>query len=55
MYLARDGQMNVGLATINVEKVQLEIYKVFLNNVNYLAYRGWSQWTSRELGQMILS
>ena len=55
MYLSRTGNMNVGLATINVNKVQLEIYKVFRNNINHLARSNWSQWMTSSLGQLLSS
>ncbi len=35
-YLTRDGNLNVGLSTINVNKVSLEIEKVYANNVTHL-------------------
>ena len=38
IYLSREGNLNVGLATINVEKVQIEIQKVYANNLIYLLH-----------------
>ncbi|MFQ5708218.1 MAG: MG2 domain-containing protein [bacterium] len=35
-YLTRNGNLNVGLSTINVDKVSLEVEKVFANNLVYL-------------------
>lgn len=35
-YLTRTGDMNVGVATINVDKVSLEVQQVFANNLVYL-------------------
>jgi hypothetical protein len=35
-YLTRGGNLNVGLSTINVSKVSLEVEKVYANNVVYL-------------------
>jgi len=35
-YLTKSGQLNLGLSTINVGKVSLEIRKVFANNLVYL-------------------
>ena len=50
-YLPRDGALNLGLATINVNKVQVEIEKVFANNLVYLASaQGWSEY-ARNLGE----
>ncbi len=36
VYLSREGKLNVGLATINVGKVLVEIQKVYANNLVYL-------------------
>lgn len=35
-YLSRSGHLNIGLSTINVNKVNLEVEKVFANNLVYL-------------------
>ena len=40
IYLSREGKLNVGLATINVDKVQIEIERVFANNLVYLISSG---------------
>ena len=52
-FLARKGQLNLGLATINVERVELNIEKVFANNLIYVSkLERWSRW-SRNLGKPI--
>lgn len=52
-YLPRDGALNLGLATINVNKVQVEIEKVFANNLVFLASaQGWSEY-ARNLGESV--
>ncbi len=52
-FLARKGQLNLGLATINVERVELNIEKVFANNLIYVSkLERWSRW-SRNLGKSI--
>ena len=52
-FLARKGQLNLGLATINVERVELDIEKVFANNLIYVSkLERWSRW-SRNLGKPI--
>ena len=38
IYLSREGNLNLGLATINVEKVLIEIEKVYANNLIYLLH-----------------
>ncbi|RMD89915.1 MAG: alpha-2-macroglobulin family protein, partial [Calditrichaeota bacterium] len=35
-YLTRQGNLNLGLSTINVDKVILEVEKIFANNLTYL-------------------
>jgi len=40
IYLSKDGNLNVGLSTINVNKIQIEIDKVFANNLVYLIASG---------------
>ena len=40
IYLSKDGKLNVGLSTININKVQIEIDKVFANNLVYLITSG---------------
>lgn len=35
-YLTRSGELNVGVATINVDKIVLEVEEVFANNLVYL-------------------
>ena len=55
VYLPRGGDLNVGLATINIDKVRIEIEKIFVNNINYLASaQSWSTWT-KSLGEQIYS
>ena len=52
-FLARRGQLNLGLATINVKRVKLNIEKVFANNLIYVSkLERWSRW-SRNLGKPI--
>ena len=52
-FLARKGQLNLGLATINVKRVKLNIEKVFANNLIYVSkLERWSRW-SRSLGKSI--
>ena len=52
-FLSRKGQLNLGLATINVERVKLDIEKVFANNLIYVSkLERWSRW-SRNLGKSI--
>ena len=52
-FLARKGQLNLGLATINVERVDLNIEKVFANNLIYVSkLERWSRWSSN-LGKPI--
>ncbi len=54
-FLARKGHLNLGLATINVKRVELEIEKVFANNLIYVSrLERWSRW-SRNLGKPIHS
>jgi len=40
IYLSKDGNLNVGLSTINVNNVEIEIDKVFANNLVYLIAEG---------------
>ena len=50
-FLAREGALNLGVATINVNQLEVEIEKVFTNNLIYLAQiESWSRWSSRYLG-----
>ena len=52
-FLARKGQLNLGLATINVERVELNIEKVFANNLIYVSkLERWRRW-SRNLGKHV--
>ena len=52
-FLARKGHLNLGLATINVKSVKLNIEKVFANNLIYISkLERWSRW-SRNLGKPI--
>ncbi len=52
-FLARKGELNLGLATINIESVKLDIEKVFANNLIYVSkLERWSRW-SRNLGRSI--
>lgn len=40
IYLSRTGSMNVGLTTINVDKVEIEVQKVYENNLVHLIHTG---------------
>ena len=52
-FLARKGQLNLGLATINIKRVKLNIEKVFANNLIYVSkLERWSRWSSN-LGKPI--
>ena len=54
-FLTRNQNMNIGLATINVQNVDVEIEKVFANNLIYVAKHGnWRPWTDN-LGKSIHS
>ena len=54
-FLARKGHLNLGLATINVKRVELDIEKVFANNLIYVSRLDrWSRW-SQNLGKPIHS
>ncbi len=54
-FLARKGHLNLGLTTINVKGVKLNIEKVFANNLIYVSRLDkWSRW-SRNLGKPIHS
>ena len=54
-FLARKGHLNLGLATINVKRVELDIEKVFANNLIYVSKLDrWRRW-SRNLGKPIHS
>ena len=54
-FLARKGHLNLGLATINVKRVELDIEKVFANNLIYVSRLDrWRRW-SRNLGKPIHS
>ena len=54
-FLSRKGHLNLGLATINVKRVKLDIEKVFANNLIYVSKLDrWSRW-SRNLGKPIHS
>ncbi len=55
LYLPRDGNLNLGLATVNVNKVKVGIEKVYANNLVFLASsQGWSRWASN-LGKSLHS
>ena len=54
-FLSRKGHLNLGLATINVKRVKLEIEKVFANNLIYVSkLERWSRW-SRNLDKPVHS
>ena len=54
-FLARKGHLNLGLATINIKRVELDIEKVFANNLIYISRLDrWSRW-SKNLGKPIHS
>jgi len=40
IYLARKGNLNVGMSTVNVPKVHIEVRKVFMNNLTHLINAG---------------
>ena len=40
IYLSRTGNLNVGLATINMEKVEIEVQKIYANNLIPLIHTG---------------
>ena len=47
LYLPRSGNLNIGIATINLNRVEVEIEKVFANNIVYLASaQNWRRWTN---------
>ena len=47
LYLPRDGNLNLGLATVNVNSAHIDIEKVYANNLVFLASsQGWSRWTN---------
>ena len=55
MYLPRDGHLNLGLATVNISSVLIDIEKVYANNIVFLASsQSWSRWT-RNLGKSLHS
>lgn len=52
-FLTRNQKMNLGLATINVQEVDVEIEKIFGNNLVYVSkLRNWNTWTEN-LGKTI--
>ena len=52
-FLTRNQNMNIALATINVNKVNVEIEKVFANNLIYVSRVGnWNTW-AEDLGKPI--
>ena len=54
-FLARRGHLNLGLTTINVKRVELNIEKVFANNLIYVSRLDrWSRW-SQNLGKPVHS
>ena len=54
-FLARKGHLNLGLTTINVKRVKLDIEKVFANNLIYVSKLDrWSRW-SQNLGKPVHS
>ena len=54
-FLARKGHLNLGLATINVKRVELGIEKIFANNLIYVSKLArWSRW-NQNLGKHIHS
>jgi len=40
IYLARKGNLNVGMSTVNVKKVKIEVRKVFMNNLTHIINAG---------------
>ena len=52
-FLARTGELNLGLATINVKRVDLYIEKVFANNLIYVSkLKNWGRW-AQNLGKPV--
>ena len=55
LYLPRDGNLNLGLATVNINSVQVDIEKVYANNLVILASsQRWSRWANK-LGKSLRS
>ncbi|MFQ5602658.1 MAG: MG2 domain-containing protein [bacterium] len=57
-YLTRSGKLNLGLSTINVNKVNFEVEKIYANNLAYLLNRNdlsqkWASYNLRTLGRRI--
>ena len=40
IYLSRTGNLNIGLATVNIDKVDIEVEKVYVNNLIHLVNTG---------------
>lgn len=54
-YLPRGGNLNLGIATVNVNRVKVDIEKVYANNLVFLASsQRWSRWTNN-LGKSLHS
>lgn len=55
LYLPREGNLNLGLATVNVNKVKVDIEKVYANNLVFLSSsQSWSRWANK-LGKSLHS
>ena len=55
LYLPKDGHLNLGLATVNISSVRVDIEKVYANNIVFLASsQRWSRWT-KNLGKSLHS
>ena len=55
LYLPREGNLNLGLATVNINRVKVDVEKVYANNLIFLASsQGWSRWASN-LGKSLHS
>ncbi len=40
IYLSREGNLNVGLETVNMDSVEVEVVKIYANNLVYLLHTG---------------
>ncbi|MFQ5752357.1 MAG: alpha-2-macroglobulin, partial [bacterium] len=57
-YLTRSGKLNLGMSTINVEKVSIEVDKIYANNLVFLLNQNdlaqsWGYYNLRALGKRI--
>ncbi|MFC1717862.1 MG2 domain-containing protein, partial [Candidatus Poribacteria bacterium] len=56
-YLSRTGNLNVGLTTINIEKLDIEVQKIYANNLGHLINTGGlrGRYNLQHLGKQIYS